>query len=123
MRITASGKVIILLVFCGVLFLAGASLAGESGIVTCTTPGCGYQTNLSIGGTMKSPGITGYCLKEKKFVRLKLKSHDDYHNDHYCPRCKTKLVAIRDPQKDIPLIPCPQCGKLNLQYKLLLLKD
>jgi hypothetical protein len=120
----AHSKIIAFLIPLVMLCLAGGALAGEAGTVTCTTPGCGYQTNLSIGGTMRSPGITGYCLKEKKFVRLKLKSHDDYHNpDFFCPSCKTKLVAIRSGEKDIPLIPCPQCGKLNLQYKLMLLKD
>ncbi len=123
MSMKSCSQIMALLVLVVAFFLVDGAQAGQSGLVTCTTPGCGYQTNLSIGGTMRSPGVTGYCLKEKKFVRLKLKSHDDYHNDHFCPSCKTKLVAIRDGEKDIPLIPCPQCGKLNLQYKLLLLKD
>ena len=119
----AWSKIFGLLVLCNLLFLVDAALAGEGGEVTCTTPGCGYHTKITVGGTMRSPMLTGYCLKEKKFVNLKLKSYKDCHEPHDCPDCHTRLAGIRDPQKDIPLIPCPQCGKLNLQYKRLYFKD
>jgi hypothetical protein len=123
MRMKVCRKILALLVLVIALFLVDDVMAGQGFLVTCTTPGCGYQTQQTTGGTRKSPGMAGYCLKEKKFVYLKLKSHDDFHKPHDCPNCGTRLVGIRNPEKDIPLIPCPQCGKLNLQYKLLYRKD
>jgi hypothetical protein len=120
---TACCNTLAILALVGSLFLVDGALAGQKFLVTCTTPGCGYQTQQFTGGTMDSPGMAGYCLKEKKFVYLDLKRHDDLHKPHDCPNCHTRLVGIRNPEKDIPLIPCPQCGKLNLQYKLLLRMD
>ena len=107
----------------GVICLwANGALAGESGEVTCTTAGCGYKTNLNIGGLRNSPAMTGYCPKEKQFVRVRLKSHDDYHKPQRCPNDQMPLVPIYR-GADISSIPCPQCGNRTLKYELKLRKD
>ncbi|MDD2904373.1 MAG: hypothetical protein PHU44_18245 [Syntrophales bacterium] len=118
----AWGKSMVLVIFCGIFLLAEGALAGEFGEVTCTTPDCGYKTSLDIGGRRKLPAVTGYCAKEKKFVRLKLKSHDDYRKPHYCPNDKEPLKPIYR-GADISKIPCPKCGNLTLKYQLMLRKD
>ena len=116
------GKFVLLAIFCGVFLWAAAAMAGEAGTVSCSTPDCGYQENLNIGGRRNAPGVTGYCRSSKKFVRLKLKSHSDVHKTHYCPGTKEPMTRI-DSGSKIPEIPCPQCGNLTLTYKLLLKKD
>ncbi len=115
-------KLISLLIFFVIFFPAEWALAGESGTVSCATPGCGYQSNLTIGGGMKSPAVTGYCPKDKKFVRLKLKSWADYRQPHYCPGGKESLQPIYG-GSEVSRIPCPQCGNLTLGYKRRLLFD
>ena len=106
----------------GICLVAAGALAGESGEVTCTTVGCGYKTNVNIGGLRKSPAVTGYCAKEKKFVQVKLKSHDDYHKPQKCPNDKEPLEPIYR-GADISRLPCPQCGNQTLKYELKLRKD
>ena len=116
------GKLISLLIFFAILLLADCALAGESGTVSCATPGCGYQTDLKIGGGRASPAVTGYCAKTKKFVRLKLKSWADYRQPHYCPGGKEPLQPIYD-GAEVSKIPCPKCGNLTLGYKRRLMFD
>jgi hypothetical protein len=116
------GKIISLSLFLGIFLWAAAAVAGQFGIVSCSTPACGYQENLTIGGLRNAPGVTGYCQSSKKFVRLKLKSHDDARKTHYCPGSKEPMLLI-DSGSKIPEIPCPKCGKLTLNYKLMMMKD
>jgi hypothetical protein len=104
------------------LFLSDCVLAGESGTVSCAHPGCGYQTDLKIGGGKASPAVTGYCAKTKKFVRLKLQSWEDYRKPHKCPGGKEPLQAIYGGE-EVARIPCPQCGNLTLKYKRRLMFD
>jgi hypothetical protein len=117
-----SSKLISLLVFITTLLLTDGALAGEAGTVVCTTPGCGYQTNLKIGGGKRTPSITGYCSHEKKFVYIKLKSWEDYHEPHWCPGGKERLQPIYD-GSEVSRIPCPKCGNLSLQYERKFLFD
>ena len=92
------------------------AMAGEAGTVSCATPGCGYHANLSIGGGMKSPSVTGYCRSTKKFVRVKLKSWDDYRKIiPKCPDCPEPIRPIYHGNQ-VAEIPCPQCGHLTLHY-------
>jgi len=121
MPLKASAKIIFPLI-CGCLVLSAVAMAGQAGEVYCTAPGCGYRTNLTIGGGMKSPAITGYCAKENKFVRLKLQSWADYRKPHKCPGSKERLQPIYD-GADVARIPCLKCGHLTLQYKRGLLFD
>ena len=116
------GKLVFLsMVF--VLFLSAPSaLAGEAGKVSCNTPGCGYQTDLKIGGGRTSPAVTGYCLKEKKFVSVKIKSWADYRKPHNCPGGKEPLQPIYDGAQ-VSQIPCPKCGNLTLGYQRRLMFD
>ena len=72
------GKLVAMALFCGLVFGAAPAVAGEAGTVSCSNPGCGYHHDLTIGGGMKSPSLTGYCRSTKKFVRVKLKSWDGY---------------------------------------------
>ena len=116
------GKLVILPIFFGLVLWASAALAGESGKVSCTTPGCGYQKTLAIGGGRNSPAVTGYCPREKKFVSLKLKSWADYRKPHYCPGTKEPMQSIYDGSQ-VSQIPCPQCGNLTLHYKRGLMFD
>jgi hypothetical protein len=116
------GKLVFLAIFFGVFLWAAPAVAGQKGLVSCSTPDCGYQENLRIGGSMRSPGVTGYCRSSKKFVYLKLKSHDDYRKTHYCPGSKEPMLAIYKGSQ-VAEIPCPQCGNLALNYKLLLFFD
>jgi hypothetical protein len=118
----ASSKVIAFLLFFFGLLLVGGALAGEAGTVSCSTPGCGYHTNLKIGGGKKLPAITGYCSKEKKFVRLKLESWDDYHKPQRCPGSRERLQPIYE-GSDISRIPCPKCGHKTLEYQRVLFFD
>ena len=53
------GKLVFLALFFGLGLWAAPATAGEAGIVSCATPGCGYQENLKIGGGMKSPSVDG----------------------------------------------------------------
>jgi hypothetical protein len=115
------GKIIFSLL-CGLFLSASLALAGEAGEVYCTTPGCGYKQNLKIGGGMKSPSVTGYCRSTKEFVRLKLKSYDDYRKPHKCPGTKEVMQPIYD-GREVFKIPCPQCGNQTLQYKRILMFD
>ena len=66
------GKLVAIALFGGLVLGAAPAVAGEAGTVSCTTPGCGYQDNLTIGGGKRSPSLTGYCRATKKFVRVKL---------------------------------------------------
>jgi hypothetical protein len=111
------GKIVFLcLVFGLVLWLAPAQ-AGQSGRVSCSTPGCSYQESLTIGGAMKSPSLTGYCRSTKKFVRVKLKSWDEYRETvPACPDCPEAILPIYDGGQ-VAEIPCPKCGNLSLSYK------
>jgi hypothetical protein len=104
------------------LSLAEIALAGEAGLVTCTTPGCDYHTNLKIGGGKRTPSITGYCSKEKKFVYIKLKSWEDYNKPRYCSGGKERLQPIYN-GSEVSRIPCPKCGNLTLQYERKFLFD
>ena len=116
------GKLAFLIISFVLVLWSAPAVAGEYGTVSCTTPGCGYQENLNIGGRRNAPGVTGYCRSSKKFVRLKLKSHSDVHKTDYCPGTKEPMTRI-DSGSKIPEIPCPKCGNLTLTYKLLLKKD
>ena len=72
------GKLLAIALFFGLVLGAAPAAAGQAGTVSCSTPGCGYHDNLKIGGGMKSPSLTGYCRSTKQFVRVKLKSWDEY---------------------------------------------
>jgi hypothetical protein len=111
------GKIVFLcLVFGLVLWLAPAQ-AGQSGRVSCSTPGCGYRESLTIGGGMKSPSLTGYCRSTKKFVYIKLKSWEGYRDIvPASPDCPEAILPIYDGGQ-VAEIPCPQCGNLSLSYK------
>jgi len=116
------GKLIFPLIFFVILLLVDCALAGEKGTVSCTSPGCGYNTNLKIGGGRASPSVTGYCPQEKKFVRLKLRNWADYRQPHYCPSGKERLQPIYD-GSEVSKIPCPKCGNLTLGYQRRLMFD
>lgn len=113
---------LLLSLFFIILLLGDCALAGEAGSVSCATPGCGFQESLTIGGGKQSPAVTGYCPKSRKFVRLKLKSWQDYRKPHYCPGGQEKMQPIYDGSQ-ITQIPCPKCGNLTLQYKRKLMFD
>jgi len=115
-------KLLVLAMLGGIFLWAAGALAGEVGEVTCTTPGCGYKNMLNIGGRMKSPAVTGYCPKEKKFVRVRLKSHDDASKPQKCPHDKEPLELINK-GADVSRIPCPKCGNLTLKYEMKMRKD
>ena len=116
------GKLIFPLIFFVILLLVDCALAGEKGTVSCAHPGCGYKTDLTIGGGKASPAVTGYCPKQKKFVRLKLKSWEDYHKPQNCPGGKEPLQPIYEGSA-VSRIPCPECGNLTLGYKRRLMFD
>jgi hypothetical protein len=117
------GKIIFLCLFFGVLLWAAAAMAGQSGTVSCSTPGCGYEDTLTIGGGKQSPSLTGYCRSTKKFVRVKLKSWKDYRETvPASPDCPEAILPIYDGGQVVE-IPCPQCGNLSLHYKKRLMFD
>ena len=117
------GKLVLLSLFFGVFFGAAPAAAGEAGMVSCATPGCGYHANLKIGGGMKSPSVTGYCRSTKKFVRVKLKSWDEYREVvPPSPDCPEEILPIYSGGQ-VAEIPCPQCGHLTLHYKRTLMFD
>ena len=117
------GKLVFLLIFFGLVLWAAAAMAGEAGTVSCSTPDCGYQHDLKIGGGMKSPSLTGYCRSTKQFVRVKLKSWDDYRKIiPKCPDCPEPILPIYDGGQ-VAEIPCPKCGNLTLHYKRMLMFD
>jgi hypothetical protein len=117
------GKIIFLPIFFALVLWASAALAGEAGTVSCSTPGCGYQHNLKIGGGMRSPALTGYCRSTKKFVRVKLKSWNEYRKIvPASPDCPEPILPIYNGGQ-VAAIPCPQCGNLTLHYKRRLLFD
>lgn len=106
-----------------VVFTAPWALAGQMAQVSCTNPGCGYTTNLAIGGGMRSPAITGYCAGCRDFVRIKLASHEDYRGKTYkCPKGHGPFTPIYD-LSDISRFPCPKCGQRTLQAKRGILFD
>ncbi len=109
------GRLIVLGILCGIFLLVEGALAGEAGKVSCNTPGCGYQTDLTIGGGRAAPAVTGYCPREKKFVSVKIKSWADYRKPQNCPGGKERLQPIYDGDQ-VTQIPCPKCGNLTLRY-------
>jgi predicted RNA-binding Zn-ribbon protein involved in translation (DUF1610 family) len=115
-------KLLLLTLFLGLLVVASSASAGEVGEVSCATPACGYKETLNIGGTMRTPAITVYCPADKKFIRIKLKSHADYHKPPTSSDCPGPVEPIRSGNQ-IARIPCPKCGNMTLQYKLMLKKD
>jgi hypothetical protein len=122
-RMKTFGKLVFLAIFFGVFLWVATAMAGEAGTVSCSTPGCGYQDNLKIGGGMKSPSLTGYCRSTKKFVRVKLKSWEGYRDTvPACPDCPEAILPIYDGGQ-VAEIPCPQCGNLTLHYKRRLMFD
>jgi hypothetical protein len=117
------GTLAAMALFCGLALWAAPAAAGEAGIVSCSTPCCDYHTNLKIGGGMKSPSVTGYCRPTKKFVRVKLKSWDEYREIiPNCPDCPEAIQPIYNGGQ-VAEIPCPQCGNLTLHYKRTLMFD
>ena len=117
------GKLVFLAIFFGLLLGAAPAAAGEAGIVSCSTPDCGYQQDLKIGGDMRSPSLTGYCPSTKKFVRVKLKSWKDYRETPpACPDCPEAIQPIYDGGQ-VAIIPCPKCCNLTLHYKRSLMFD
>ena len=117
------GKLVLLAIFFGVFLWAVAAVAGQKGSVSCSTPDCGYHHDLTIGGGMKSPSLTGYCRSTKKFVRVKLKSWEGYRETvPACPDCPEAILPIYDGGQ-VAEIPCPKCGNLTLRYKRRLLFD
>ena len=50
------GKLVFLAIFFGVFLWTAPAAAGEAGIVSCSTPDCGYHFNLKIGGGMRTTG-------------------------------------------------------------------
>lgn len=117
------GKIGFLAIFFGVFLCASAAMAGEAGIVSCSTPDCGYHDNLKIGGGMRSPSVTGYCRSTKKFVHVKLNSWDEYREIvPASPDCPEAILPIYR-GGDVAKIPCPQCGHLTLHYKRTLMFD
>jgi hypothetical protein len=119
----AFGKLAAIALFCGLVFGAAAAAAGQTGTVSCSTPGCGYQVSLTIGGGKKSPSLTGYCRSTRKFVRVKLKSWDQYREIvPASPDCPDPIQPIYDGGQ-VTEIPCPQCGNLTLHYQRRLLFD
>ncbi len=116
------GRLISLLVFIALVILTDAALAGEAGTVFCITPGCGYQANLKIGGGKRTPSITGYCSREKKFVYIKLRSWTDYDKPHWCPGGKERLQPIYN-GSEVSRFPCPKCGNLTLKFERKFLFD
>jgi hypothetical protein len=116
-------KLAAIALFYGLVLGTAPAMAGEAGTVSCATPGCGYHANLSIGGGMKSPSVTGYCRSTKKFVRVKLKSWDDYREVvPASPDCPEAILPIYSGGQ-VAEIPCPQCGKLSLDYQRRLMFD
>ncbi len=100
-----------------VAFSANLAQAGETAKVNCTNPGCGYTTNLIIGGGMKSPAITGYCAGCQDFVRLELANWSDYRGKTYnCPKGHGPFTPIYN-ISEISRFPCPKCGQFTLQAK------
>ena len=117
------GKLVFLAIFCGVFLWATPAVAGEAGMVSCSTSGCGYHCDLTIGGGMKLPSLTGYCRATKKFVRVKLNNWEDYREAApVCPDCPEAILPIYDGGQ-VAEIPCPQCGNLTLHYERRLLFD
>jgi len=122
-RMKTFGGLVFMALSCGLVLGAAPALAGEKGIVSCSTPDCGYHANLTIGGAMKSPSVTGYCRSAKQFVRVKLKSWDEYREVvPASPDCPGPLLPIYDGGQ-VGAIPCPRCGNLTLHYKKTLMFD
>jgi hypothetical protein len=110
-------KIIFLSLFFGVFLWAGPAVAGEAGRVSCSTPGCGYQDSLTIGGGKKSPSLTGYCRSTKQFVYVKLKSWAGYRETvPACPDCPEAILPIYSGGR-VAQIPCPKCGNLTLSFE------
>jgi hypothetical protein len=117
------GKFFVLALISGLVLGAAPAVAGEAGIVSCSTPDCGYHDNLKIGGGMRSPAVTGYCRSTKQFVRVKLKSWDEYRKFiPHCPDCPEAIQPIYS-GGDVAKIPCPKCSHLTLHYKRTLMFD
>jgi len=117
------GKLVFLAILFGVLLWAGAAAAGEAGAVSCSTPGCGYQDTLTIGGGKHSPSLTGYCRSTKQFVRVKLESWAGYREvTPACPDCPEPILPIYAGGQ-VAKIPCPQCGNLTLHYRRRIMFD
>jgi hypothetical protein len=117
------GKLVFLPIFFGLVLWAAAAVAGEAGIVSCSTLDCGYHDNLKIGGGMRSPSVTGYCRSTKKFVRVKLKSWEGYREAaSACSDCPEAILPLYNGDQ-VAEIPCPKCGNLTLHYKHTLMFD
>jgi hypothetical protein len=117
------GKFVAMALLCVLGLGAAPAVAGQSGDVTCSTPGCDYHDNLKIGGGKKSPSLTGYCRSTKQFVRVKLQSWEGYRETvPPCPDCPEAILPIYDGGQ-VAEIPCPQCGNLTLHYKRKIMFD
>jgi hypothetical protein len=111
------GRLVAIALFFGLVLGAAPAVAGQSGTVTCTTPGCGYQDTLTVGGGKKSTSVTGYCRSTKKFVRVKLNSWEEYREVvPVSPDCPEPILPIYSGGQ-VAEIPCPKCGCLTLRYK------
>lgn len=115
-------QVVILGAVLSLLLMAVQALAGEAGRVSCTARGCGYATDLVIGGGRASPAVTGYCPGSRKFVRLKLKSWEEYRRPHLCPGSRERLQPIYDGE-EVSRFPCPRCGQRTLRYQRRMMFD
>uniref|UniRef100_A0A7V4G7N6 Uncharacterized protein n=1 Tax=Desulfobacca acetoxidans TaxID=60893 RepID=A0A7V4G7N6_9BACT len=96
--------------------------AGEKGEVVCGHSGCGYRTSLTIGGGRNSPSVTGYCMSQRQFIRVKLDSWKEYRQPHFCPRGKELMIPIYGGE-DVRGLPCPRCGRRTLRYERRLMFD
>jgi predicted RNA-binding Zn-ribbon protein involved in translation (DUF1610 family) len=119
---TLSRMLLLVSLLCAFVCGVNVSWAGEAGTLSCTTPGCGYNKNFTIGGGMQSPSVTGYCTHGHGFVRVKLKHWNDYYKKHYCPVCHQAIKPIYD-SSQATQFPCPNCGNLTLKYERRLMFD
>ena len=118
----------------GIIVIAALVYAGDALHMKCSSPQCGYDSQVTFGGGMAFEQLTGYCRTCKKFVYLQWTREGSpvvdaksekvpppkalgevvdvrtggVLNIYACPHCKSPFAEIKSKED---LKHCPACCK------------
>jgi hypothetical protein len=93
------------------LLCAAVTYAATGYVMKCRAKACGYQKRLTLGPTMMSGRITGYCKACSDFVAVSWKTRDMRTGETNIEPKPEALGQVWDCQtgSTLTIYPCPKC--------------
>ena len=112
------------------LFSAGAVFASSICELTCKNEACRYKARATFGGGILFDQVTGYCVRDNKFVHLMWRRSEkapdplklfnaqtgEIMEMYRCPDCGDPFLPIKEAQ-DFKY--CPKCHRPSIEYHLI----